>query len=173
MDGANLSDRRHHHGNIGGDRFIFGKILEAVLPGDRLELGFVLGVGAVQKCRALPLFHYRRHVLLGGDEPLDVLLRELDLRCLDLRRCAGREGSESNSYCHTGETKQPVHSKTPTLRIRHPYMLPVSKFRPTIAALNPRSVERFLMCRPWRTKTPPPGWAKRIQTRESMREPCI
>jgi hypothetical protein len=35
--------------------------------------------------RTLHLFHYSRHFLLGGNESFDVLLRELDLCCHDLR----------------------------------------------------------------------------------------
>src|SRR5262245_1554752 len=90
-------DRRHHQGNTGGNRFIFGKILEAVLLGDRLELGLVSGIGTVRKYGALHhLFHYRRHVLLSGDKSLDVLLCQLDLRYRDPRRCAGRESSEND-----------------------------------------------------------------------------
>src|SRR5262249_304134 len=70
-------DRRHHQGNTGGDPFILGKILETVLFGDRLELGLVSGIGTPRKYDAWHhLFHYRRHVLLGGDESLDVLLRQ-------------------------------------------------------------------------------------------------
>src|SRR5262249_46524182 len=67
---------------------------ETVLLGDRLELGLVSGIGTVRKCRALHhLFHYRRHVLLSGDEFLDLLLCQLDLRYRDPRRCAGREAN--------------------------------------------------------------------------------
>src|SRR5262249_33025808 len=62
------------------------KILEPVLLGDRVKLSFVLSVGVVRKYRALHLFRYRRHVPLSSDEPLDVLLCELNLRCRDLRR---------------------------------------------------------------------------------------
>src|SRR5262245_49632890 len=105
----------HHQGNTGGDRFIFGEILETVLFGDRLELGLVSGIGTARKYGALHhLFHYRRHVLLGGDESLDVLLRQLDLRDRDARRCAGREASENNGHSHNGETKHLIHGGTPT-----------------------------------------------------------
>ena len=108
-------DRRHHQGNTGGDRFIFGEILETVLFGDRLELGLVSGIGTARKYGALHhLFHYRRHVLLGGDESLDVLLRQLDLRDRDARRCAGREASENHGHSHNGETKHLIHGGTPT-----------------------------------------------------------
>src|SRR5271165_472038 len=31
--------------------------------------------------RSEDTFRYRQHVVLGGDEPLDVILREFDLRC--------------------------------------------------------------------------------------------
>src|SRR5262249_9729800 len=83
----------------GCNRFIFGKILEAVLLGDRLELGLVSGIGTVRKYGALHhLFHYRRHVLLSADESLDVLLCQLDLRYRDPRRCAGREATENDGH---------------------------------------------------------------------------
>src|SRR5262249_21270547 len=107
-------DRRHHQGNTGGDRFILGKILETVLFGDRLELGLVSGNGTARKYGALHhLFHYRRHVLLGGDESHDVLLRQLDLRYRNPRRCVGREVSENNGHNHNGETKHLIHGGTP------------------------------------------------------------
>src|SRR6516162_2838940 len=109
-------DRRHHQGNTGGDRFILGKILETVLFGDRLELGLVSGIGTTRKYGAWHhLFHYRRHVLLGGDESLDVLLRQLNLRYRDPRRCVGREVSENNGHNHTGETKHLIHGGAPHL----------------------------------------------------------
>src|SRR5262245_13148079 len=108
-------DRRHHQGNTGGNRFIFGKILEAVLLGDRLELGLVSGIGTVRKYGALHhLFHYRRHVLLSGDKSLDVLLCQLDLRYRDPRRCAGREASENDGHSRNGETKHLVHGGAPS-----------------------------------------------------------
>jgi hypothetical protein len=49
-------DRCRHQGNIGGNRLIFGKILEPMLLGDRVKLRFVLGVGVARKYRALHLF---------------------------------------------------------------------------------------------------------------------
>jgi len=114
-------DRRRHQGNTGGDRFIFGKILETVLFGDRLELGLVSGIGTARKYGALHhLFHYRRHVLLGGDEFLDVLLRQFDLRYRNPRRCVGREVSENNGHNHTGETKHLIHAEPLTFAHRHP-----------------------------------------------------
>src|SRR5262249_46591094 len=108
-----------HQGNTGGDRFIFGKILKTVLLCDRLELGLVSGIGTVRKYGALHhLFHYRRHVPLSGNESLDVLLCQLDLRYRDPRRCAGREASENNGHSRNGETKHMVHGGAP--HVAHP-----------------------------------------------------
>ena len=58
---------------------------EAVLLGDALELGLHLRIGLV----AVPSCSFSAtatHVLLRGDEPLDLLLGQLDLLDLALRR---------------------------------------------------------------------------------------
>src|SRR5262249_39191322 len=102
-----------HQGNTGGNRFIFIKILETVLVGHRPELGLVSSIGTVRKDSALHhLLHYRRHVFLGRDECLDVLLRQLVLRYRGPCRCADREANESNGHRHNGETKHLVHGGT-------------------------------------------------------------
>jgi len=85
--------------NDAGDRVVLRKVLESVLLGGPLEFSFVL-----RRYRVLHFLHYRQDVVLCGNEPLDLLRRQLELRCRDLGQCAGREAGENAGHNCNGET---------------------------------------------------------------------
>ena len=85
---------RHHPRDAVGNRLVLRKVRESVPLGDHLVFFSVLRVSLIQKCCAEHFFCYGRHVLLSGDEPLDVLIVELNIRRHGLRGCLNRADDE-------------------------------------------------------------------------------